>query len=83
MYKPTSGLSHLLQNLEKALGLLQILPSDWLSYSLSIGDRLLVVKGINFQIQNSIIFYNILSDYKIKTIKKFCLTIKLKQLKGQ
>ena len=26
---------------------------DWLSYSLSIRDRPLVVKGINFQIQNN------------------------------
>ena len=35
-YKPTSGLS-------------QILPSDWLSYSLSIGDRPLVAKGITLK----------------------------------
>ena len=34
-------------------GVLQILPSDWLSYSLSIGDRPLVAKGIDFQIQNN------------------------------
>ena len=27
-------------------GLLQILPSDWLSYSLSTGDTPLVAKGI-------------------------------------
>ena len=29
-------------------GLLQILPSDWLSYSLSIGDRPLVAKELIF-----------------------------------
>ena len=39
-YKPTGGL-------------LQILPSDWLSYSLYIGDRPLVAKGIDFQIKNN------------------------------
>ena len=39
-YKPTSGLS-------------QILSSDWLSYSLSILNKPLVAKGINFQIQNN------------------------------
>ena len=32
-------------------GLLQILPSDWLSYSLSIGDGPLVAKGIDYQIE--------------------------------
>ena len=41
VYKPTGGLS-------------QILPSDWLSYSPSIGDRPLVAKKINFQIQRQI-----------------------------
>ena len=35
-------------------GLLQILPSDWLSYSLSIGDRPLVAKGVDFHIQNNL-----------------------------
>ena len=29
------------------------MPSDWLSYSLSISDRPLVAKGIDFQIQNT------------------------------
>ena len=33
--------------------LLQILPFDWLSYSLCIGDRPLVAKLIDFQIQNN------------------------------
>ena len=33
--------------------LLQILPSDWLSYSLSIGDRSLAAKGVDFHIQNN------------------------------
>ena len=41
MYKPTSGLS-------------QILPSDWPSYSLSIGDRQLVAKGIDFQMAENV-----------------------------
>ena len=31
----------------------QILPSDWLSYSLSIGDRPLVAKAIDVHIQNN------------------------------
>ena len=33
--------------------LLQIQPSDWLSYLLSIGDKPLIAKGIDFQIQNN------------------------------
>ena len=41
VYKPTSGLS-------------QILPSDWPSYSLSIGDRQLVAKGIDFQMAENV-----------------------------
>ena len=40
-YKPTSY-----------SGLSQILLSDWLSYSQSIGDGPLVVKGINFKIRH-------------------------------
>ena len=31
----------------------QILLSDWLSWSRSIGDRPLVAKGIDFQIENN------------------------------
>ena len=49
IYKPNSGL-------------LQILPFDWLSYSLSIGDRPLVAKGMDFQIQGLSWILNILSD---------------------
>ena len=51
----------------KTLGtrLLQILPSDWLSYSLAIGDRPLVMKGIHSQIENNVRKTHVLPKFQL------------------
>ena len=53
----------------------QNLPSDWLSYSLSIGDRPPVAKWIDFQLQNNVrkrTFFRDFSKFQFKIM--FCPT---------
>ena len=64
-------------------GLFPIQPSDWLSYSLSIGHRALVAKGIDFQIYETMTENLRFSEVSVRFFKIiFCPTswFKLKQL---
>ena len=45
------------------------MPSDWLSDSLSIGDRLLVAKEVDFQIQNNCKSLRILPRFQFVSLK--------------